>query len=500
MNEPGERTALPLGEAADRLGITPDALRMRLNRGKADGFKRDGQLFIYVDTAPNNGSNGTEQKESAADNAEQPHPQLLEAVVEMQRVELDHLLDEFRRLNGWVGRMVREHSEAAAMYRAEPPAPENAALSNGQAARKLDATVARQHTELSQMAEEFDRLYHRIDQIASRPDEVANEANNPPNTAIQPEVETQQIEQEPERDLDALFSLRAADFDRLLEEYYRLSDRVDQIVGLQARIDELRQRIETRIGLAYTKGLGVVQDDAEAARWFRKAADKGLADAQSRLGIMYTRGQGVLQDDVEAARLYRLAAEQGDVFAQANLGLMCAKGQGVPQDDVEASRWFRLAAEKGNVLALHNLGVMYAKGLGVPQDYAEAARLYRDAAEQGNAGSQYVLGFMYDTGRGVTQDFAEAVKWYRKAAEQWNARAQYNLGIMYAQGQGVPQDFVMSHMWSNLAAAGLAAGQNRDNAIKNRTSIEARMTPDQIAEAQRMAREWLVTFEHQRES
>ena len=95
---------------------------------------------------------------------------------------------------------------------------------------------------------------------------------------------------------------------------------------------------------------------------------------------------------------------------------------------------------------------------------------------------------MYDHGQGVPQDYAEAVKWYRLAADQGYAVAQYNLGFMYADGQGVPQDYVQSHMWFNLAAA-----QSDANAVQNRDIIAAKMTPDQIAEAQRLAREWKPT-------
>ncbi len=123
-------------------------------------------------------------------------------------------------------------------------------------------------------------------------------------------------------------------------------------------------------------------------------------------------------------------------------------------------------------------------------DYATALREWRPFAEQGNATAQYHLGIMYDNGLGVPQDFAEAVKWYRLAAEQNNAVAQYNLGVMYANGRGVPQDYVQAHMWSNLAAAKLPPGEERDDAVMNRDVSAERMTPAQIAKAQKLAREW----------
>jgi hypothetical protein len=107
------------------------------------------------------------------------------------------------------------------------------------------------------------------------------------------------------------------------------------------------------------------------------------------------------------------------------------------------------------------------------------------AAEQGDALAQYNLGVMYAKGQGVVQDYKEAAKWYRLAAEQGSAEAQSNLGFLYEEGQGVPQDYVEAHMWFNL---GGASGDARG--IKNRDIIARKMTPEQIAEAQRRAREW----------
>ncbi len=123
-------------------------------------------------------------------------------------------------------------------------------------------------------------------------------------------------------------------------------------------------------------------------------------------------------------------------------------------------------------------------------DYETALRELRPLANQGNAEAQFNLGVMYDKGEGVPQDDTEAVKWYRKAAEQGYAEAQYSLGLMYVKGGGVPQHHVRTHMWFNLAASRLPPGEDRDTSAKLRDGLAARMTPAQIAEAQRLAREW----------
>jgi TPR repeat protein len=92
---------------------------------------------------------------------------------------------------------------------------------------------------------------------------------------------------------------------------------------------------------------------------------------------------------------------------------------------------------------------------------------------------------MYDEGWGVNEDNSEAAKWYRLAAEQGHSGAQANLGVMYANGEGLPHDFVKAHMWSSLAAA-----QGVAEAMQNRDIIAGLMSPEQVAEAERLAREW----------
>ncbi len=125
-------------------------------------------------------------------------------------------------------------------------------------------------------------------------------------------------------------------------------------------------------------------------------------------------------------------------------------------------------------------------------DYATSYRLFKPLAEQGDAEAQYNLGGMYAEGRGVAQDYGEATKWFRKAAEQGHAEAQYNLGGMYFRGRGVPRDFVLAHMWFNLSVSRVPASE-RETREATEIIIDlvaSKMTPFQIAEAQRLAREW----------
>ena len=158
---------------------------------------------------------------------------------------------------------------------------------------------------------------------------------------------------------------------------------------------------------------------------------------------VYNKGEGVPEDNAEAARWLRLAAEQGYASAQNSLGQLYSTGSGVPADATEALRWFRRAADQGYPIAQGNVGVAYATGRGAPQDDAEAVRWFRRAAEQGDDNGQYSLGVAYFRGAGAAKDDAEAARWFRRAAEQGNARAQFNLGAMYNNGAGVPEDYVI---------------------------------------------------------
>jgi uncharacterized protein len=131
---------------------------------------------------------------------------------------------------------------------------------------------------------------------------------------------------------------------------------------------------------------------------------------------------------------------------------------------------------------------MYSLGWGVLTNHRETVKWWRKSAEQGLSQAQTSLGRMYSTGRGILRDYKEAVKWWRKSAEQGDSSAQYYLGKMYKEGRGVTQDYVMAHMYFNISVV-----NGSHIAIRERGSIEDEMTLSQIAEAQKIAREWMRT-------
>jgi TPR repeat protein len=92
---------------------------------------------------------------------------------------------------------------------------------------------------------------------------------------------------------------------------------------------------------------------------------------------------------------------------------------------------------------------------------------------------------MYENGRGVAQSYAKALALYRKAAEKGNAMALNNLGHLIGNGMGVRRDRIEGLKWFSLAAA-----RGFEAAKIGRDQSRSILTPAQIAEAQRRAREW----------
>jgi hypothetical protein len=127
------------------------------------------------------------------------------------------------------------------------------------------------------------------------------------------------------------------------------------------------------------------------------------------------------------------------------------------------------------------------------KDMATAARIWKAWADQGNAEARTLLGAMYWSGEGVPRDHREAARLYLLAANQGYARAQNDLGFMLGFGEGIPpRDDVEAYKWLSLAIQRYTA-KNEDRleqAKKDLATLTARMSPGQIAEAERRARAW----------
>ena len=149
----------------------------------------------------------------------------------------------------------------------------------------------------------------------------------------------------------------------------------------------------------------------------------GDAAAAYEVAVRFAEGRGVPVNPEEAARWYERAANKGIAPAQFRYASLLEKGQGVKKDLAQARRLYLAAAAKGNGKAMHNLAVLYAEGIEGKPDYATAALWFRKAALHGIADSQYNLGVLCARGLGTAKSFEESYKWFALAAAQGDREA-----------------------------------------------------------------------------
>lgn len=129
------------------------------------------------------------------------------------------------------------------------------------------------------------------------------------------------------------------------------------------------------LALAQLSGTLIPQDKEAGVKLLQLAAAQDFAPAQHRLAECYLHGDGVAEAPAEAARWYRRAAENGHAEAQTALGFICKRGRwGVAQDPAQAAQWFQKAAAQDHAQAQYQLGLCHASGTGVPTDLVEAMK------------------------------------------------------------------------------------------------------------------------------
>ncbi len=163
--------------------------------------------------------------------------------------------------------------------------------------------------------------------------------------------------------------------------------------------------------------------DTLAGPALRAAASRGEPAAAFEIAVRYAEGRGIAVNYGEAAKWYERAAQKGIVPAMFRLGTILEKGLNGKKDIDAARRYYVLAAERGNAKAMHNLAVLDADGGGKGPNYKSAAVWFRKAADHGIADSQYNLGILYARGIGVEQNLAESFKWFSLAAAQGDSDA-----------------------------------------------------------------------------
>lgn len=272
--------------------------------------------------------------------------------------------------------------------------------------------------------------------------------------------------------------------------FFKDANRRNAIRWLKASAESGHAEAQFDLGTIYEDGvvaLGIVVDESEALKWYRRAAEQNFPQALAMIGWYHLQGKGGLISDfdkaipylhssatngviiaqkvlgglyetgeivgetnkLKACQFYSMAAAKGDAEAMFGLYRLYSEGgDGLTASKSVAHGWLQSAAEKGNAKAQSKLGSLYL----VEKNYDEALRWFFKAAEQGDAPAQFNLGLMYEDGEGVEQNFTEAKNWYQKAAEQGDAFAQVNLGTLYSNGKGGKKDDVEAAKWFQKAA------------------------------------------------
>ena len=277
-------------------------------------------------------------------------------------------------------------------------------------------------------------------------------------------------------------------------------------------------------------GTGIMPDDQQAKVWLAKAAEEGNAQAQCFLGYYYEHSIAYSKDDranwrtnnmAEAIRWYRRSADQNHPGGQFRLGLCYLEGEGVYKDEERGLELLRKAADQGHSYSLHKLAELYARGIGEPRNEQDRpVELLRRAATYNFKNAFSALFFRYQHGIGTDRNLILASEWYCwaaianthmyplkdkisepasgqapktdpfalalnlffKAVKRRDSDAALRIGEMYAIGREVPRNPEQAWQWFNLAAQ-----RGSNEAANDRSAMEKRMTPDELAGAKQRA-------------
>ncbi len=240
---------------------------------------------------------------------------------------------------------------------------------------------------------------------------------------------------------------------------------------------------QTLLAEIYSQGLGVRRDEAEAAKWYSRAAERGVAEAQFQYAMMLLDGRGVKKDPQQSFALMEEAANAGNRLAQFNLAQMIlaqTKGQ-KPEDLQRAADFFNKAAEQKLADAEYAMAEIYANGVGKYGPDDKKAREYLErAARQNYDTAQLEYATWLIEGRGGEREPAKGFGWMKQAAESGNVAARNRLAKLYVQGIGVEGDPVAGAAWYLRAQrAGL-----RDPYMDDHL---AGLTEDQLKKAEEQA-------------
>ena len=189
-------------------------------------------------------------------------------------------------------------------------------------------------------------------------------------------------------------------------------------------------------GRALADGEGVAVNKEAAVSALKKAADQGLAEGRFLYGLFLRNGVGVKPNKAEAMKLLEKAAWQGCTPAMASYG------DGLLESGLlEGLDWIELAAKAGDDKAAARFARFLRDGeFGTVPDPAEAAKWLQIAAEAGDAPSLVSLGEALRAGAGVRRNPKKAAEYFRRAAEAGDSEGQTWYALCLLEGNGVRRD------------------------------------------------------------
>lgn len=267
------------------------------------------------------------------------------------------------------------------------------------------------------------------------------------------------------------------------------SDADQVVMAATAAADAGKPMGMTVLGQLYASGWGVKASDADARRWFEKAAGAGEAvaamrlfdpsgkdlpkdparayevilraananipAAQYRLGKAYQNGEfGRKRDPSEAARWFARAAdaEYPDAMVEVARLRLSGTDKNFAKDAYEAVRLLKLAAKKGNTGAMRELGRVLLEGKEVAHDYQEAYKWNSEGARRNDLDCMFNAARCLQNNWGTAQDVDAAVALFRRAAEAGDVRSMKRLAVMYESGSGAGRDLAAAASWYKKAA------------------------------------------------
>lgn len=200
------------------------------------------------------------------------------------------------------------------------------------------------------------------------------------------------------------------------------------------------------------RGLGVPRNEAESAKWYQRAAEQGVPDAQFQYALLQLDGRYVKRDKQSAFALMEAAAEAGNALAQFNFAQLLVERDPGAKGMARAVVYYERAAKAGLPDAQYAMSQIDAGGVGGrPKDEAAARRWLELAARQNYDTAQLDLGTWMLEGRGGKKDPSAGFRVLKRAAESGNVAAQNRVAKLYMNGIGTDPDQTFAAAWYILA-------------------------------------------------